>query len=258
MSASNLDLCLSCRRSELRGGASRNHAPVVADAVEDQAGKVSEAFRLVLPAGTFTDVDAGDTLTLSAADLPGWLTFDAATQTFSGTPMQAGAYTVTVVARDAAGETVSDSFVIEVAPAEPETPGPIRIEAEDFTHRSGYSVEKLSTASDGQVIKLGARQSGTTSTELASFGVEAGTYAVTIAYIDENDGKSSAALYVDGVKVGDWLFDAATPGAGTQVENLRTFTFNDVAIGANSVIEMRVTANSSELARIDYVDIWAT
>ena len=45
-----------------------------------------------LPPDSFSDVDVGDTLTLSAtladgSPLPAWLSFDPATQTFSGTPL---------------------------------------------------------------------------------------------------------------------------------------------------------------------------
>ena len=51
-------------------------------------------FTFTVPAGSFADVDAGDTLSYSAtlvsgAALPAWLSFDAATRTFSGTPANA-------------------------------------------------------------------------------------------------------------------------------------------------------------------------
>ena len=58
----------------------------------NQNAIVGSAFSLVLPANTFTDVDSGDTLTYTAtnaadgAALPAWLSFNAATRTFSGTP----------------------------------------------------------------------------------------------------------------------------------------------------------------------------
>ena len=231
-----------------------NQAPVVADPVEDQDGTVGEAFSFTLPGGTFADPDAGDVLVLAASSLPPWLSFDAASGTFSGTPAAAGSYTVTVVARDAAGASVSDSFVIDVfAPG----PRPIRLEVEDFTNRGAFVVENIAGTSDGQVVRLAANQTGAISTSLAGAGVEAGAYSITIGYIDENDGKIGASLYVDGVKAGNWKFDAATPGNGTQIENLRTVTFENVALHENSVIELRATTDRWELARMDYVDIWA-
>ncbi|MFO1359056.1 putative Ig domain-containing protein [Plasticicumulans sp.] len=51
--------------------------------------RISRSFQFA--SGTFADVDAGDVLTYSATlangdPLPTWLTFNAATRTFSGTP----------------------------------------------------------------------------------------------------------------------------------------------------------------------------
>ena len=90
----------------------------------DQNATVGSAFSLVLPAGTFTDVDAGDTLTYTAtaADgsaLPAWLTFNAATRTFSGTPTAAnvGTLSVKVSATDLGGLAASETFNIAVTTA---------------------------------------------------------------------------------------------------------------------------------------------
>ena len=70
-----------------------NDAPVLAVQTADQNAAVGSPFSLVLPAGTFTDVDTGDTLTYTATaagtQLPTWLAFNAATRTFSGTPAAA-------------------------------------------------------------------------------------------------------------------------------------------------------------------------
>ncbi|WP_152625203.1 putative Ig domain-containing protein, partial [Cellvibrio sp. OA-2007] len=71
---------------------------------------------------TFSDVDVGDTLTYSAqlaggGALPAWLSFDAVTRTFSGTPANAdvGTVSIDVIASDGNGGTVTDTFVITVA-----------------------------------------------------------------------------------------------------------------------------------------------
>jgi Ca2+-binding RTX toxin-like protein len=68
-----------------------NHAPVLAAALPDQAAHQGEAFSYTVATDAFADPDAGDTLSYSAtlADggaLPGWLSFNATTRTFSGTP----------------------------------------------------------------------------------------------------------------------------------------------------------------------------
>lgn len=96
-----------------------NDAPTVAVAIVDQTATQNAAFTFALPAGTFADVDAGDSLTLSASTMPAWLSFDPATRTFSGTPGagDTGVVSVTVTATDRAGAAVSDTFQISVGSA---------------------------------------------------------------------------------------------------------------------------------------------
>ena len=63
-----------------------------------------QPFSFQIPAGTFADVDAGDSLSYTTGTLPSWLSFNAATRTFSGTPTNAdvGSLTITVTARTGA------------------------------------------------------------------------------------------------------------------------------------------------------------
>ena len=96
-----------------------NDAPVVAAAILDQANLEDTAWSYQVPAGAFSDVD-GDTLAYSAtlgdgADLPSWLSFNAGTRTFSGTPPLnfAGTLSLKVTASDGSA-SVSDTFVLNV------------------------------------------------------------------------------------------------------------------------------------------------
>lgn len=96
-----------------------NDAPEVGVLLGNQSGRVGQPTRWQLPEGAFVDVDAGDVLSYSAtlADgsaLPGWLTFDAATGSFSGTPATAGNYVLRVTATDLAGASASQSFTLAV------------------------------------------------------------------------------------------------------------------------------------------------
>ena len=98
-----------------------NDAPTVAHAIADQGATKGTQFTFPLPANTFNDVD-GDALVYSAtlstgAALPSWLHFDAATQTFSGTPgnSDVGTVTVKVTATDPSNTSASDSFDIIVS-----------------------------------------------------------------------------------------------------------------------------------------------
>ena len=97
-----------------------NRAPVLAHAVTDQTATEDAGYAFALPPGSFTD-DPGDTLTYavtlaSGAALPGWLHFDAATQTLSGTPLNAdvGTLALQVTATDTSGAQTSDPFTLTV------------------------------------------------------------------------------------------------------------------------------------------------
>ncbi len=103
-----------------------NDAPLLAVPVADQSVEAGSELTLTLDAGTFTDVDRGDVIRYGAsradgAALPGWLSFDAFSRTFSGTPAEsdAGWIDVRVTATDSAGAAASDEFRITVLGGEP-------------------------------------------------------------------------------------------------------------------------------------------
>jgi VCBS repeat-containing protein len=97
-----------------------NDAPTLAAPIADQSANEDESFRFTLPAGTFADVDNA-TLALTAtlaggAPLPSWLTFDATTRTFSGTPGNADVGTLSVQVTASDGSlSVSDIFNLTIA-----------------------------------------------------------------------------------------------------------------------------------------------
>ena len=104
-----------------------NQAPIVSNQIADQSVSTT-AFSFQFAANTFTDPD-GDSLTYSAtlADgsaLPGWLSFDGATRTFSGAPgvSNVGAISIRVTASDGT-LTVPDEFTLTVSNT-PTPPGP--------------------------------------------------------------------------------------------------------------------------------------
>ena len=99
-----------------------NDAPVVTNSIADQGAIEDAAFSFVLPANTFTDVDAGDTLAYSATvangdSLPAWVTFNPFTRSLGGTPINAnvGTLSIRVTATDPHGLTASDIFDLTVA-----------------------------------------------------------------------------------------------------------------------------------------------
>ena len=110
--------------------AAPNNAPTVANAIPNQTAMAGTALNYAFPADTFADTDTGDTLAYTATQsddsaLPSWLSFAAATRTFSGTPMPAdvGTVSVKVTASDGNGGSVSDTFDIVVSlPADTTAP----------------------------------------------------------------------------------------------------------------------------------------
>ena len=99
-----------------------NHAPTVANPILDVTATEDSFFNFQVSVETFTDVDEGDTLTYSAslADgsvLPNWLSFNANTITFSGTPTNddVGTLSIAVTADDGGRGTVSDTFELIVS-----------------------------------------------------------------------------------------------------------------------------------------------
>ena len=162
-----------------------NDAPIAAQSLEGQTATQDQAFSFVVPAASFSDADAGDTLSLEAAlangdPLPTWLTFDAATGTFSGIPANAdvGNLAVTVTATDIAGAAVSSTFAIAVT-----------------------------NINDAPTVAQAIPSQTTNEDALFSFVVSANTFSD----IDTDDHLSLDAIQANGSALPSWLiFDAAT------------------------------------------------
>ena len=78
-----------------------NDAPTVANAIADQTIAEDSSLSFQFASNTFTDVDSSDTLSYTAtlsngSSLPSWLSFNASTRTFSGTPTNSDVGTIAV------------------------------------------------------------------------------------------------------------------------------------------------------------------
>ena len=156
---------------------STNTAPTVVNAISDQAATVGTVFNYTVPDDTFTDAD-GDTLTYAATRngggglLPSWLSFTAATRTFSGTPTAVQTVPVIVTASDGNGGSVSDYFDIVVS-------------ADTTTSVSGALVSNLNQSASGGAYPPGRTgsyfQSGGTDDLAQGFttGMDAAGYTLT-------------------------------------------------------------------------------
>ncbi|MHC9063885.1 putative Ig domain-containing protein, partial [Nitrospira sp. CMX1] len=98
-----------------------NDAPTIVNPLINQTTLEDARLSIQVPANIFADVDAGDTLTYSAAltdgtALPTWLTFDSATRTFSGTPTnsEVGTLDLAVTTTDVGGLNATGAFTLTV------------------------------------------------------------------------------------------------------------------------------------------------
>src|SRR2546430_6546780 len=95
-----------------------DRAPAVANPIADQAATEAGAWSFPFAANTFSDPDA-DALAYTAtlgdgSALPGWLSFNAATRTFSGTPPQGTVPIALKVTASDGAVTVSDTFTLNI------------------------------------------------------------------------------------------------------------------------------------------------
>ena len=96
-----------------------NDAPVLVAALPDQSATAGKAFSYTVPAGAFTDVDSASlTYTATLANgtaLPSWLSFNASTRAFSGSPGASDVGTVSVKFTASDGSlSANDTFDLTV------------------------------------------------------------------------------------------------------------------------------------------------
>jgi hypothetical protein len=199
-------------------GAVTNSAPVVAVPIADQSATQDLAFTYTVPAGAFSDSDAGDTLTYSASltgggGLPGWLSFNPGTRQFSGTPLNAdvGAISLRVTATDTGGAQATSDFTLTVAnvndapvanndsaTTDEDTPITVNVVGND-TDVDGDSlvVSSVTQSTNGTVTFAGG---SVTYTPNANFnGSDSFTYTVS----DGNGGTATATVSVTVTLVND-------------------------------------------------------
>jgi len=98
-----------------------NRAPTLENVISDQVIAEDSDLSFQFSADVFVDSDVGDNLGFTAtlldgSALPAWLTFNGATRTFSGTPLNenVGSIDIKVTATDGSGASVSDAFNLSV------------------------------------------------------------------------------------------------------------------------------------------------
>ncbi|MBD2702074.1 lamin tail domain-containing protein [Spirosoma sp. BT702] len=101
--------------------------PTVAQLIASQTATVETAYLFTIPSGTFTDAETPNNLTLTVSGLPNGLSFSAPT-TISGTPSTTvgSPFTVTIVATDPIGLSVSTTFTLSVLPVSNTNPAVVQ------------------------------------------------------------------------------------------------------------------------------------
>lgn len=235
-----------------------NLPPGLGTPLGDQTAREDAAFTFRVPDGTFVDPDEDDALALAAtleggAALPDWLSFDASARSFSGTPANedVGSVSVTVTATDAAGESVSDTFVIDVqdtndAPVLNTSIGDLSV-AEDsafhYTIPDGTfidvdaddSLRYVATLEGGQALPDWLRFDATTATFSGTPGNgDVGSYSLLVTAIDGAGATAADAVTLSVLNVND-APTLALPLADIQIKEGRALeleldpaTFSDV------------------------------
>ncbi len=168
-----------------------NSAPTVQNRIPDQSATTGTAFSYTFPSSTFAVATSGNALSYTAtratgSPLPSWLTFDAGTRTFSGTPQagDVGRLVVRVTASDGT-ESVSDIFDIVVA--QPSTT-PLKLVGN--TGQTPFSTGE-DTVDFAQAFTTGTNPAGYTLTEvqidLPITGSSLPEYAVEIWSANSSD-----------------------------------------------------------------------
>ncbi|MFN0315288.1 MAG: putative Ig domain-containing protein [Burkholderiales bacterium] len=162
-----------------------NDGPTVNLALASMSTNEDALFSYQVPASTFADVDAGDTMTYSATlangdPLPSWLSFNTATHAFSGTPANGdvGSLNVVVTARDGSNASASSTFTLTVA-----------------------------NTNDGPTVNIALSNVSTNEDALFSYQIPANTFAD----VDAGDTMSYTATLANGDPLPTWLsFNTAT------------------------------------------------
>ncbi|NDK50144.1 DUF4082 domain-containing protein, partial [Rhizobium laguerreae] len=231
-----------------------NDAPVLAVQTTTQNATTGSAFSFVLPTTTFTDVDSGETLTYAAtaADgtaLPSWLSFNASTRTFSGTPTTGGTYGVKVTATDLGGLAANETFNIAVSVPGNTTPTAVA-DTGDATEKGGVANGSGGVVASGNVLTNDTDpDAGDTKTVTAVvFGATSGTLGSAL-----NGTYGSLVLNASGA------YSYAINESNTAVQGLRqsTNTLSDVfsytmrdSAGATATANLTVTIHGANDAPV--------
>ena len=158
-----------------------NDAPTVGEAIANQSAIKDTNFSFSVPSGSFNDIDEEDSFTYSAtlsdgSDLPSWLMFAPATQTFSGNPPSESdveTLEIKVTATDSSEASISSSFQLDIADSKPklingDQANDLEIEVLGSAQSMRLSFEDFGLEGVGELLIFNMEEDGS-KTQIASF-----------------------------------------------------------------------------------------
>ncbi|RAK00208.1 putative secreted protein (Por secretion system target) [Larkinella arboricola] len=175
-----------------------NQAPVVSNPIPDQVATAGTNLTYTVPSNTFSDPNA-DALSYSAslstgASLPSWLTFNAASRTFSGTSPASTTLTLRVTASDGQGGQTSDDFALRINAPAPNPVPTVNAGADKQLSLPTTQVSLSGSASDnGRLVSTvwtkvsgpAATLTAANSLTLTASSLTAGTYVFRLTATDD-------------------------------------------------------------------------
>ncbi|MFW2233634.1 DUF4082 domain-containing protein [Rhizobium sp. CRRU65] len=231
-----------------------NDAPVLAVQTASQNATVGSAFSFTLPTTTFTDVDSGETLAYAATSadgtaLPGWLSFNASTRTFSGTATTSGTYGVRVTTTDLGGLTATETFNIAVSTSANTTPTAVA-DAGDATEKGGVGNGSGGVVASGNVLTndTDADAGDTKAVTAVGFGATSGTLGSALNGAYGSLVLSASGVYSYAVNETNAAVQALRQSTNTLSE-VFSYTMRDTA-GATATANLTVTIHGANDAPV--------
>jgi fibronectin-binding autotransporter adhesin len=200
---------------------------------------------------TISDIDAGDTLTLSGQTVPAWLTFSAATGVLIGTPTNAhvGSHDVVLRVTDAGGLFADQSFTIVVtnvndAPIISSTP--ITAATQDTAYSYTFAASDIDA---GDTLTLSGQTVPAWLTFNAATGVLSGTptnadvgsHNVVLRVTDTGGLFADQSFTIVVADVNDAPVISGTPATSVHQDQLYSFTPTASDVDANDTLSFSAT-----------------
>jgi hypothetical protein len=172
-----------------------NDAPVVANPLANQTATEDSAFSFTVPNNTFDDVDANESLSLTASldngsPLPNWLEFNTTSHEFKGTPTAEATLKINVTATDSGNATVNATLNITVGAAQSGSSGGNNGGGggggASATQGSGTAESPIETT-----IESGTPTTFTANNVLVTLTTPEGTAPLTATFYELSDTKTS-------------------------------------------------------------------